>query len=189
MQALRTPTQEAAEDIFFGQIVIIWARWFLIFTGIILILWTTSEASQLVRTILPILGLMVMNFFLHGRYLAEKPANQNLLLITSLLDLAIITIVVYFWEPGGLENQFFIFYYPIVLAVSFVFPRPLAVGYTVLALVAYAGASAVADVSVLTDVVNQKLLIHRLVTIAAMGGLGTFYWRIQRDRRRASNGR
>jgi hypothetical protein len=31
-----------------------------------------------------------------------------------------------------------------------------------------------------------KSLLLRLATMAAMGGLGTFYWRIQRDRRRAA---
>ena len=34
MQATRTVQQESAEDIFFGQIVIICARWFLILAGI-----------------------------------------------------------------------------------------------------------------------------------------------------------
>ena len=83
----RTAEQEAAEDLFFGQVVIIWARWFLILAGAILILWTTTDASALVVSILPILALMAMNFFLHGRYLVERPANQMLLLAASALDL------------------------------------------------------------------------------------------------------
>ena len=33
MTEMRSAAQEAAEDIFFGQIVIIWARWFVIITG------------------------------------------------------------------------------------------------------------------------------------------------------------
>jgi hypothetical protein len=33
-----------------------------------------------------------------------------------------------------------------------------------------------------------KLLLMRLITLAAMSGLGTYYWRIQRNRRRESSG-
>ena len=33
MEGIRSPEQEAAEDVFFGQSVIIWARWFVILAG------------------------------------------------------------------------------------------------------------------------------------------------------------
>ena len=186
MQAVRTAQQEAAEDIFFGQIVIIWARWFLIFAGIILILWSTTRAEDLVTGVLPIVALMAMNFFLHGRYLVEKPANRTLLVITSLIDLIIITLILLLWPPSGLKNDFFIFYYPVVLAVAFVFPQRMSVIYTVLIVLAYAGVSLATDPAAFSIVDNQKVLVQRLITIAAMGGLGTFYWRIQRSRRRAA---
>ena len=39
------------------------------------------------------------------------------------------------------------------------------------------------DVASLT---SAKVLALRLATMVAMGGLGTFYWRIQRDRRRTA---
>src|SRR5712692_9872671 len=130
MQATRTPQQESAEDVFFGQIVIIWARWFLILAGIILTLWGTTSASDLVVSILPIAALMAMNFYLHGRYLMERPANRLLLLITCGLDVLIITLIVIAWQPKGLNNPFFIFYYPVVLAVAFVFPRRISAAYT-----------------------------------------------------------
>src|SRR5258708_10728443 len=138
MQAIRTPQQEAVEDIFFGQVVIIWARWFLILAGTILILWNTTDAKDLVVAILPIVALMAMNFFMHGRYLVERPANQTLLMLTSVIDLIIITLIVLLCQPNGLANQFFIFYYPIVLAVAFVFPRRISVGYILLVLIAHA---------------------------------------------------
>lgn len=32
-----------------------------------------------------------MNFYLHGRYLMERPANQALIMAAGLLDLSIIT--------------------------------------------------------------------------------------------------
>ena len=36
MQEVRSIPQEAAEDVFFGQVVMIWARWFLIAAGVLL---------------------------------------------------------------------------------------------------------------------------------------------------------
>src|SRR5690349_10916310 len=71
--------QEAAEDIFFGQAVIIWARWFIILTGAMLTLWTATTVAEITINTLLIIVLMGMNFFLHGRYLMERPANRSLL--------------------------------------------------------------------------------------------------------------
>ena len=42
MQDTRIERLEAAQDLYFGQIVIIWARWFLILAGIIRTFWTAS---------------------------------------------------------------------------------------------------------------------------------------------------
>ena len=71
--------KEAAEDIFFGQVVIIWARWFVIAAGMIYVLWQATDTSELAMTILPLILVMAVNFFVHGRYLMEKPINQILL--------------------------------------------------------------------------------------------------------------
>ncbi len=186
MQTVRSPQQAVVEDIFFGQAAIIWARWFLILAGVVLVLWNSTEANQLVIAILPILALMAMNFYLHGRYLIQQPANQALLGLTSLLDLGIVSAIILLWQPGGLANPFFTFYYPVVLAVGFVFPRRITIYYTLLTLVVYAVACLVTDPSLLHPVVWQKVLLQRLITMAAMGGLGTYYWRVQRDRRSAA---
>jgi hypothetical protein len=194
MRETRTSAQEAAEDVFFGQAVMIWARWFLIAGSLILALWTVDSVAQVVIGTLPIVGLMAMNFYLHGRYLAGRPANPVLIGMASLLDLAAITIVVLLW-PGhrGLESQFFVMYYPIVLAFAFVMPRKAAIAYTVAALGAYTGACVIGGISSFTgpdgtgvDMGSLEVLVMRLITLAAMGGLGTYYWRIQRNRRRSA---
>jgi len=184
MQTTRTVQQESAEDIFFGQIVIICARWFLILAGIIITLWGTTNTSDLVVSILPMVALMAMNFYLHGRYLMEKPANRKLLLVTSAVDGLLITLIVLLWKPRGLENQFFIFYYPAVLAVSFVFPRRITAIYTLAVGLGYSAACFIATPSLLAAVSDQKTLFQRLVLLAALAGVGTFYWRIERERRR-----
>lgn len=180
--------QEAAQDIFFGQVVLIWARWFFIAAGAILALWSARTVGELTATILVVVGLMAMNFFVHGRYLMEKPANRLLLLALSLLDLGLTTLFVINWQgQGGLGSQFFIFYYPMVFAFALVFTPLVTIGYTGLVLTAYLLACLVANPAIVGQgtVSDFVTLVTRLITLAAMGGLGTYYWRIQRNRRRA----
>lgn len=185
MQALRTPAQEAAEDIFFGQVVIVWARWFIIIAGMILILWTSSSVNELTKATLLIVPLIGINFFVHGRYLMEKPANKLLLIGLSLVDLALVTIILLTWtEQTGLQSNFFVFYYPMVMAFAFVFRPSMTVGYTAVALISYALVCIIVEPSLLINAAALEVLIIRLITLASMGGLATTYWRIQRKQRR-----
>ena len=185
MNENRSVTQEAAEDIFFGQAVINWARWFLIGVGIILIMWTSDNEREIAMGVIPVVALMILNFYLHGRHLAEKPASPVLVGLASLLDLAVVTTVVLFWaEATGLSSQFFILYYPVVLAFAFVMPPRVSIVFTVATMGAYAGASFLVDPDLVGSVFATKALLVRLITIGAVGGLGAYYWRIQRDRRR-----
>ena len=198
MQEIRTIEREAAEDVFFGQAVINWARWFIIAAAIVLVLWTAPDVDKLVIGIVPVVALMAVNFYLHGRQLAERPANPALITAASLLDVTVITAVILFWpdaEQRGLGSQFFIMYYPVVLAFAFVMPPRITLAYTVGALAAYAGACVLADsfaspdvasMIFATDVEAIKSLLVRLITLGAMGGLVTYYWRIQRNRRRTA---
>jgi hypothetical protein len=203
MQDVLNRSQEMEEDIFFGQAVIIWARWFLIVAAAALVLTSFDDQGTLIKGTLPIVGLMAMNFFLHGRYLTEKPVDRPLLLLTSLMDLALVTLLVAFWplQEGQtrLDNQFFLFYYPLVLAFAFVMPRRIEALYTIAAIVIYA---AVIWFSVdfhmvpshpeyseeLAFQVNVRSMLFRLIALGAVGGLANYYWRIQRARRRGALG-
>ena len=192
MESTKLIDQESREDVFSGQVVIIGARWFLIATGIIMLLWTAVEKEQpavLLAGVAPLIALMGLNFFLHGRYLLGRPLNPNFVLLTGMLDLAIITLLVLFWpDTAGLDNQFFVFYYVIVLAFAMSMPRRTEVAYTVIAIVLYTAAvlpflDYTGLVAVQEDV---KSLLIRLIALGAMGGLGNFYFRIFRRRRLAS---
>ena len=182
---LRTPAQEAAEDLFFGQVVLIWARWFVILCGATLVIWASQTTSELATTILPFVVLIGLNFFLHGRYLMEQPANRLLIYATSAIDVVIITAIVLIWHGQlGLNSPLFVLYFPVLLAFALVFrPRATAV-YALLTLAAYIAACAVSGT--LYYETEAKILVMRLITLGAMGGLGTYYWRIQRARRRAA---
>lgn len=186
MQATISRQQEAAEDIFFGQIVLIWARWFVILGAGIYVLWSANSIGQLTAAILLIVVMMGINFFVHGRYLMEQPVNQALLVALSFIDLAVITLILMVW-PGqkGLESFLFVLYYPMLVAFAFVFTPKLTAVYTLTTLIIYTVVCLVADTSFLYIGEDVELLFMRLVTLAAMGGLGTYYWRIQRDKRRS----
>jgi hypothetical protein len=192
MREIRTVAQEAAEDIYFGQLVMIWARWFLIAAGVILALWNVDDSGEAVRAIVPVVALVGLNFYLHGRYLAQRPANPLLITLASLMDIGVITVVVVVWsEQTGLFSPFFILYYPVLLAFAFVMPARSTAVYTVATLAAYVGAVLIVQLvqpdtaSLNSDEV--KRLVVRLVTLASMGGLGAYYWRIQRSRRPAAS--
>jgi len=182
MQSQRNSAQEAAEDIFFGQLVIIYARWFVIVAMVVLALWSTSSIPQLVGAIMFIVPLMVINFFVHGRYLMEKPVNRMLLTILSVVDILVITLLILFWPTAkGIESQFYIFYYPLILAFAFVSTARNSLIYTTFALVLYIVACIVNPTVAINSIWLERLTI-RLITIAAMGVLGAYYWRIQRTR-------
>ena len=197
MDETRTVTQDSAEDLFFGQVVVNWARWFVIGAGVLLVIWTVDEVNKLAIGIIPVVALMATNFYLPGRHIARRPANRTLMTVAGVLDLAAITAVVLFWpeaDQKGLASPFFVMYYPVVLAFAFIMPPKSSVAYTVVTLVTYAAACLLAATTSVTDIDAVKSfvgnadfenLVTRLITLGAMGGLGTYYWRIQRRRRHA----
>lgn len=186
-QPLHTKAQDAAEDIFFGQIAIIWARWFLIAAGAIVALWSADTMMKLTLAILIVVALMAINFFMHGRYLTGQPANKLLLLLTNLADVSIITFLVVSWNGhSGLDNDFFILYYPMLFAFALVFTPRSTILFTFFTLGLYAGACLLTTPQTLMfSTAGFELIVTRLVTLGAMGGLGTYYYRRQRDAYRA----
>jgi hypothetical protein len=183
MTTMRTAAQEAAEDLYFGQTVILWARWFVVIGATVAALWSADTSHELSTRIMLGIGLMAVNVLLHGRYLIERPANYALLALAAAADLAFITAILGLWDPRGLDNPYFVFFYPILFAVALVFPPLLATAYGIVALVLYTGVCLVTGGGIDTSA-DLKRLVMRLITMAAAVGLGTFYWRIQRERRR-----
>jgi len=186
MQTAQSMQKEAIEDIFFGQIVLIWARWFIITAVAILALLSAVDVPELIFATLFVVALMSVNFFVHGRYVTERPSNQLLLLVLSLVDLLVITGLVAFWTgASAFASPYYIFYYPILIAFAFVFRPRLTALYTLITLAAYAITIAVLQPGVLSSSVDLEAMVIRLITMASVGGLATYFWRIQRDRRRA----
>ena len=185
--------REQAEDIFFGQVVINWSRWFVIAAGVALVMILTTTPEELTVGIIPIVGLMVVNFYLHGRRLAQKPANRGLIVISSVLDLALITAVIAIGPApaaAGLGNQFYVAYFPVIAAFGFVMPRMYTAVYTFVAMAAYTAACVLVDakdtIAPQDSMADLESLITRLIVFGAVGGLASFFWRVQRQRRRSN---
>ena len=64
MQEVRTAAQEADEDIFFGQVSLISARYFLVIGGLALILQTVQDPAQFAVSMVPIILFIMINFFM-----------------------------------------------------------------------------------------------------------------------------
>src|ERR1700730_101713 len=120
MLRLADPAREAAEDVFFGPVGMIWARVVIIAAAAVLFLWTTGDVGTLSHRVLLLAGLMAVNFFLHGRYLMERPANRALILLASPADAALIAAAGALW--GGFASQLFVLLYPVLFAFALVFP-------------------------------------------------------------------
>lgn len=188
MQSQRNTAQETAEDIFFGQLVIIYARWFVIVAMVILALWSTSSVNQLVGAVIFIVPLMAINFFVHGRYLMEKPVNKMLLTILSVVDIFVVTLLILLWpNESGVLSQFYIFYYPFLLAFAFVSMARNSIIYTLFTLILYAAACFLSTPALVFESLWLERLTIRMITMAAMGLLGAYYWRIQRARLHAAS--
>lgn len=184
MEPSQAEIKEIKEDIFFGQVIIIWARWFVVLGVAAVILLNVKEGKDLFLGLIPILVMMLMNFFVHGSYLMEKPIGQGLIIITSIIDLILVSLMVILGPVGKyFDSQLFVFYYPIVLAFAFIMPRKWAIGYTVAMIVIYFGIC-------LFDIgqIDGREMFARLLTLGGTGGLGSFYWRIMRRRRRVALG-
>jgi hypothetical protein len=179
--------REAAEDVFFGQVVMIWARWFVIAAAGMVTLWSARSAAEMTVNMLLVVLLMALNFFLHARYLLEKPANPTLIRLLGVLDLLVVGAIVLSWHAArGFESSFFVLYYPLLVAFAFVFPARQVAVFAGTAVATYTGVCLVADQSLVTRIADVKVLTIRLVTIASVAGLATYYWRFQRDARRST---
>ena len=54
VREVRSVDQADQEDVFFGQTVLLWARWSVIVAGIVLVLWTSHSIGDLSKTLLAI---------------------------------------------------------------------------------------------------------------------------------------
>lgn len=178
---------EAQQDVFYGQIVFIWARWIVIFSTLFLVLRNAQDVADIQIPMIPLVLLIAANFYLHGRFVMRKPANAILLTIATTVDFLFITLVIVLGAGGetGINNPFFVLYFPVMLAYSLVFPRRRALAMAIILIVVYLLICLFLPPGVSIANGDEKVLAVRVVMLLITALLGTMYWRIQRVRRRA----
>lgn len=190
IHAATSTVREEVQDVWYGQVVTFVARWALIVAGVVLTLWRAEDTADVTTPISLLLGLVAINFFLHGRYLTGQPMRREIVIASCIADAAIVSALIASssWKAeGGIENPYFIFYYPVILGFALVFPWRVTSVFAVGVLAVYA-ALVVLD-SPRLSVDDVESLVARLATLGATAVLGSLYWRIQREWRREQAGR
>ena len=180
---------EAQQDVFYGQIVFIWARWIVIVSTLFLILRNARGVADIQIPMIPLVLLIAANFFLHGRFVMRRPANAILLTIATTIDFVFITVVILLGAGGmtGIDNPMFVLYYPVLLAYSLVFPRARTLIMASILIAAYLLICLFLSPGVSIADGDEKVMAVRVVMLLITALLGTMYWRIQRRRRRGED--
>ena len=165
-----------SEDLAFGQTVLVWARWILIGTGLLLSFWSPTDLLTLQVQLAAIIALAFGNFYLHVQLLRGHPAIDRVVFGASLADICVVTALVV--VQGGFASPVFIFYFAAIVGISVAFPTYLTAGYTALVIGAY-GLISLATAS--SD--DYPAVFTRLLMIAAIAVCGNLFARNESHRR------
>jgi len=165
-----------SDDLAYGQTVLVWARWILIGTGLVLSFWSPTDLFILQVQLAAIIALAFGNFYLHVQLLRGHPAIDNVVYAASVGDLVVVTSMVL--AQGGFQSPVFIFYFAAVVGISVAFPTALTAGYTAVVLGVY-GTICLATASV--D--DYPAVFTRLLMIAAVAICGNLFARNESHRR------
>ena len=177
MVAKKEEVDMTAEELRYGQIVIVTARWSMVFVGLSLLMWRPGGLRTFTVGILGVLALAAVNFFLHVEILRDKPTPRNMVYGMSLADLVVISLIAA--SRGGFSAETYVFYYPAVLVYSLVFPLQVTLLLTAALTAAY-GLICMGDI--INSEPNRQILVMRLLMIAAVGYLGYRYRLVERRR-------
>src|SRR3989475_523164 len=165
-----------SEDLASGQTVLVWARWILIGTGLLLSFWTPKDLLTLQVQLAAIIALAFGNFYLHVQLLRGRPALDNVVYGASIADICVVTALVL--VQGGYPSPVFIFYFAAIVGISVAFPTVVTAGYTAIVVGVY-GLISLATAT--TD--EYPAVFIRLLTIAAVAVCGNLFARHEAERR------
>src|SRR4029077_17468594 len=164
-----------SEDLAYGQTVLVWARWILIGTGLLLSFWRPKDLMALQGPRAAISALAFGNFYLHVQLLRGHPALDYVVYGASLADLSVVTALVL--VQHGYPSPVFIFYFAAIVGISVAFPTFLTAGYTAITVGVY-GIIALAT----APVEAYPAIFTRLLMIAAVALVGNLFARSEASR-------
>lgn len=165
-----------SEDLAYGQGVLVWARWILIGTGLLLSFWSPTSLTTLQVQLAAIIALAFGNFYLHVQLLRGHPAIDNVVYAASLADITVVTALVL--VQGGFPSPVFIFYFAAIVGISVAFPTAMTFGYTALVIGVY-GVICIAT----AQAGDMPAVFTRLLMIAAVAVCGNVFARSEAKRR------
>lgn len=169
----------ASEDLRFGQVVIVTARWVLIASGLIIAFWSPGPVTEFRLQIFTLVALAAVNFYLLAQLLVKRPVLDAVVYAASIGDLVVITAIVA--SQGGYGSSNYIFYFPAILAFAVSFPRPLTALFAGGAAAVY-GTMAMGTAS--TWAIDEEMAVFlRVLTMLAVAACGSLYWGVERNRR------
>jgi hypothetical protein len=167
----------SSDDLGYGQTVLVWARWILIGTGLLLSFWSPTDLLTLQVQLAAIIALAFGNFYLHVQLLRGHPALDNVVYAASLADIAVVTALVI--VQGGYSSPVFIFYFAAVVGISVAFPTRMTAAYTALVI----GVYGVVALSTAASSDDFPAVFTRLLMIAAIAACGNIFARHESRRR------
>jgi hypothetical protein len=165
-----------SDDLLFGQTVLVWARWILIGTGLVLSFWTPTDLLTLQIQLAAIIALAFGNFYLHVQLLRGHPAIDNVVYAASIGDLCVVTALVL--VQGGYPSPVFVFYFAAVVGISVAFPTVLTAAYTAIVVAVY---GVICFATAPSD--EFPAVFTRLLMIAAIAVCGNLFARNESHRR------
>jgi hypothetical protein len=165
-----------SDDLVFGQTVLVWARWILIGTGLVLSFWTPTDLLTLQIQLAAIIALAFGNFYLHVQLLRGHPAIDNVVYAASIGDLCVVTALVL--VQGGYPSPVFVFYFAAVVGISVAFPTVLTAAYTAIVVGVY---GVICFATAPSD--ELPAVFTRLLMIAAIAVCGNLFARNESHRR------
>jgi hypothetical protein len=166
----------SGEDLAYGQTVLVWARWILIGTGLLLSFWAPKDLTMLQVQLAAIIALAFGNFYLHVQLLRGHPALDAVVYAASLGDICVVTALVL--VQGGYASPVFIFYFAAIVGISVAFPTFMTAAYTAIVVGVY---GIICLVTAPGD--ECPAVFTRLLMISAVAVCGNLFARHEAQRR------
>ena len=184
MKSRDIPNYAVFDDHRYSQRIAVFVRWFLIVIWLLLQNYRpdVGEIYFIINNGL-VVTLAVVNAYLHWRIWKGRPITRPYVLGLSIMDVCVITAGI--GVSSRFDNNFFILYYPALLALSLVFSsRRLSFTFVTLVAMAYIGLSLTLEPGVRFDIKEEKILVIKVATMFAVVAAGNLMTRIERMRRR-----
>jgi hypothetical protein len=169
------------DDLRYGLIVIIWARWSIVIFAFILRLYRATEIPILVITIVGLLAVAMINFALHVRILSKQAPKIRWVYLASIADMCLISLIT--GLEGGLNTHIFLYYYPAVLGFALVFPGKITTWLTIGVIVLYSGICLLFSEPAMKFDGDEAILIFRLMSLLGVAVVGNRYRFVEGQRR------